>query len=73
LTDEVLQSIAPELFERQDEGTNETALTLRQRSRRVEADEIRAALDAFNGDRDRVCDALGISKTTLWRKLNAAG
>jgi propionate catabolism operon transcriptional regulator len=73
LTDEVLQSIAPELFERQDEGTNETALTLRQRSRRVEADEIRAALDAFNGDRDQVCDALGISKTTLWRKLNAAG
>jgi propionate catabolism operon transcriptional regulator len=39
----------------------------------VEADEIRAALDAFNGDRDQVCDALGISKTTLWRKLNAAG
>jgi propionate catabolism operon transcriptional regulator len=73
LTDEVLQSIAPELFERQDEGTNETALTLRQRSRRVEADEIRAALDAFDGDRDQVCDALGISKTTLWRKLNAAG
>ena len=73
LTDEVLQSIAPELFERQDEGTNETALTLRQRSRRVEADEIRAALDAFNGDRDQVCDALGISKTTLWRKLNAVG
>jgi propionate catabolism operon transcriptional regulator len=38
----------------------------------VEADEIRAALAAHEGDRDAVCEALGISKTTLWRKLNAA-
>jgi propionate catabolism operon transcriptional regulator len=47
-------------------------LTLRQRRRRVEADEIRAALEACNGDRDHVCRLLGISKTTLWRKLNAS-
>jgi propionate catabolism operon transcriptional regulator len=73
LTNEVLQSIAPELFVWQDAAGNDAALTLRQRSRRVEADEIRAALEAFNGDRDQVCEALGISKTTLWRKLNAAG
>jgi transcriptional regulator, propionate catabolism operon regulatory protein len=76
LDDTVLQSIAPELFEQQGSGGADkaaAALTLRQRSRRVEEDEIRAALDAFNGDRDRVCEALGISKTTLWRKLNAAG
>jgi transcriptional regulator, propionate catabolism operon regulatory protein len=69
----VLQSIAPELFESQEGRAAAAAMTLRQRSRRVEADEIRAALDAFNGDRDQVCEALGISKTTLWRKLNAAG
>ncbi|MFP3247790.1 MAG: propionate catabolism operon regulatory protein PrpR, partial [Paraburkholderia sp.] len=73
LTHEVLQSIAPELSGRQDGASNDAALTLRQRSRRVEADEIRAALEAFNGDRDQVCEALGISKTTLWRKLNATG
>jgi transcriptional regulator, propionate catabolism operon regulatory protein len=76
LDDSVLQSIAPELFEQQGPGGADkttAALTLRQRSRRVEEDEIRAALDAFNGDRDRVCEALGISKTTLWRKLNATG
>jgi propionate catabolism operon transcriptional regulator len=72
-TDAVLQSIAPELFEQPETGRDAAALTLRQRSRRVEADEIRAALDACNGDRDQVCEALGISKTTLWRKLNAAG
>ena len=73
LTEAVLQSIAPELFERTEGASNDAALTLRQRSRRVEADEIRAALEGFNGDRDQVCEALGISKTTLWRKLNAAG
>jgi transcriptional regulator, propionate catabolism operon regulatory protein len=44
---------------------------LRERSRHVEADQIRAALAAHGGDRDAVCEALGISKTTLWRKLNA--
>ncbi|QYD71470.1 propionate catabolism operon regulatory protein PrpR [Paraburkholderia edwinii] len=65
-----LRAIAPEVFD--DPARASRALTLRQRSRRVEADEIRAALDACGGDRDRVCELLGISKTTLWRKLNAA-
>ncbi|WP_290370764.1 helix-turn-helix domain-containing protein, partial [Burkholderia vietnamiensis] len=37
---------------------------------RAEADEIRAVLDACGGDRDRACAMLGISKTTLWRKLS---
>jgi len=46
-------------------------LTLRERSRGVEAEEIRAALAAHDGDRDAVCAALGISKTTLWRRLQA--
>jgi propionate catabolism operon transcriptional regulator len=76
LTEHVLQSIAPELFEASQVDAADTAaaaMTLRQRSRRVEADEIRAALEACNGNRDQVCEALGISKTTLWRKLNAAG
>jgi propionate catabolism operon transcriptional regulator len=69
LSVDVLRAIAPELFD--DTAHTAGALTLRQRSRRVEADEIRAALDACGGDRDRVCEMLGISKTTLWRKLNA--
>jgi propionate catabolism operon transcriptional regulator len=73
LTTEVLQSIAPELFERPEGAADDAALTLRQRSRRVEVDEIRAVLAGFNGDRDQACEALGISKTTLWRKLSAAG
>ncbi|MBB2930281.1 propionate catabolism operon regulatory protein PrpR [Paraburkholderia silvatlantica] len=78
LTPDVLRSIAPEVFEsrraaRDAAGTaGEGALTLRERSLHTEADEIRAVLDACNGDRDRACEMLGISKTTLWRRLSAA-
>jgi len=71
LSRDVLQAIAPELFSH-PARTRKASLTLRERSRHVEADEIRAALAAAHGDRDAVCHALGISKTTLWRKLNAS-
>ncbi|WP_373322223.1 propionate catabolism operon regulatory protein PrpR [Paraburkholderia adhaesiva] len=70
LTPDVLRAIAPEIFESRAAG--DAALTLRERSLSVEADEIRAALEACDGDRDRVCALLGISKTTLWRRLSAA-
>ncbi|HKT94344.1 MAG TPA: propionate catabolism operon regulatory protein PrpR [Paraburkholderia sp.] len=78
LTPDVLRSIAPEVFESRGAASGaaaaaaEGALTLRERSLNTEADEIRAALDACNGDRDRACEMLGISKTTLWRRLSAA-
>ncbi|MGQ7933905.1 propionate catabolism operon regulatory protein PrpR [Paraburkholderia sp. D1E] len=71
-TPDVLRTVAPEIFEQPHARTKKAALTLRERSRHVEADEIRTALAACDGDRDAVCQALGISKTTLWRKLNAA-
>jgi transcriptional regulator, propionate catabolism operon regulatory protein len=70
-TRDVLRTVAPEIFAQPQARTKQAALTLRERSRHVEADEIRAALAACDGDRDAVCQALGISKTTLWRKLNA--
>jgi propionate catabolism operon transcriptional regulator len=68
-----LRTIAPELFAENvsGRGASADAKTLRERSRHVEADQIRAALAACNGDRDAACQLLGISKTTLWRKLNA--
>ncbi|MEX3921580.1 propionate catabolism operon regulatory protein PrpR [Paraburkholderia sp. BR10872] len=78
LAPDVLRSIAPEVFESRGAASGaaatagEGALTLRERSLNTEADEIRAALDACNGDRDRACEMLGISKTTLWRRLSAA-
>jgi transcriptional regulator, propionate catabolism operon regulatory protein len=62
-------AIAPEVCEpAQDDDAN---LSLRQLSRTAEADQVRATLTEFGGDRDAACKALGISKTTLWRKLNA--
>jgi propionate catabolism operon transcriptional regulator len=71
LTREMLHAVAPEIVEAHERPTKPAAPTLRERSRHVEADQIRAALAAHDGDRDAACDALGISKTTLWRKLNA--
>lgn len=70
---ETMRTIAPELFagDVNRPSGHADAKTLRERSRHVEADQIRAALAACNGDRDAACRALGISKTTLWRKLNA--
>ena len=70
ITQDVLRLIAPEVFANDVRG-KAPALTLRERSRGVEAEEIRAALAAHDGDRDAVCAALGISKTTLWRRLQA--
>ncbi|KVL12300.1 propionate catabolism operon regulatory protein PrpR [Burkholderia sp. MSMB1826] len=67
-----LQAIAPELFAAPPDAADaDDAQTLHARRRRAEADEIRAVLDACGGDRDRACAVLGISKTTLWRKLSA--
>ncbi|WP_250454359.1 propionate catabolism operon regulatory protein PrpR [Caballeronia sp. ATUFL_M2_KS44] len=63
------EAIAPEVFgAAHDAGGNPS---LRQLSRSAEADQVRATLNEFGGDRDAACKALGISKTTLWRKLNA--
>jgi transcriptional regulator, propionate catabolism operon regulatory protein len=69
-----MRTIAPELFAgAANERSKRTGTaTLRERSRDVEAAQVRAALATCNGDRDAACRALGISKTTLWRKLNAS-
>jgi propionate catabolism operon transcriptional regulator len=72
LTPAVLRSIAPELFEAR-RAPARPSRTLRERRRAEDADDIRATLEACNGDRDRACELLGISRTTLWRRLNAAG
>ncbi|MCR5896124.1 sigma 54-interacting transcriptional regulator, partial [Burkholderia sp. HAN2018] len=71
LDPDALQAIAPELFAAPPDAADaDDAQTLHARRRRAEADEIRAVLDACGGDRDRACAMLGISKTTLWRKLS---
>ncbi|MGI4860608.1 MAG: propionate catabolism operon regulatory protein PrpR [Janthinobacterium lividum] len=65
VTPEWLADIAPELF-----ADDRQASSLKARARRIEVDEIRAALAACDGDRDKACAVLGISKTTLWRRLS---
>lgn len=52
-------------------GSDPTEPTLHARRRHAEAAAIRATLEACGGDRTRACELLGISKTTLWRKLAA--
>ncbi|MDR5758735.1 propionate catabolism operon regulatory protein PrpR [Caballeronia sp. LZ035] len=59
-------ALAPEVFDTEQDATP----GLRQMSRTAEADQVRATLNEYGGDRDAACRALGISKTTLWRKLN---
>ncbi|MCY0385801.1 propionate catabolism operon regulatory protein PrpR [Robbsia sp. Bb-Pol-6] len=67
LTGERLGGIAPELI-----GGDRRAFSLKARARRIEIDEIRTALAGCGGDRDKACAVLGISKTTLWRRLREA-
>jgi transcriptional regulator, propionate catabolism operon regulatory protein len=68
---ESLRAIAPELFATQAVDAEPSAAPLQRRRRQAEIEEIRATLDACGGDRQRACELLGISKTTLWRKLAA--
>jgi DNA-binding NtrC family response regulator len=44
-----------------------------RRARRRADEELRTALDALHWRRDAVARALGISRTTLWRRMRAAG
>jgi len=47
--------------------------TLRQRTDEVERDQILSALEAVNGNRELAAERLGISDTTLWRKMRRLG
>ncbi len=61
---EAMPRIVPELFEAppaQAEGAGQLRL--------VENEEIERALKLFGGHRGRVAEYLGISQTTLWRRL----
>ncbi|WP_027805123.1 propionate catabolism operon regulatory protein PrpR [Paraburkholderia caledonica] len=45
-------------------------MPLKGSGQRHEIDRVRKVLTSFDGDRDKTCEVLGISRTTLWRKLN---
>ena len=44
-----------------------------QARRRAEAEELRRALDAHGWRRSEAASALGMSRTTLWRKMREFG
>jgi propionate catabolism operon transcriptional regulator len=66
LSGEEIERILPELFQSEDHPSA-GANSLREQ----EADAIRQAMLRFGGDRSQVANALGISTTTLWRRLKA--
>lgn len=68
LTASRLGQLLPELDARVMKGST-TVSPLRAVGRRSEAEAAIAMLNACDGDRARAALALGISKTTLWRRL----
>jgi propionate catabolism operon transcriptional regulator len=69
--DEVLRMVAPELFH--SGRLVDAAVGLKASQAQAERDEIERVLRACHGDRALASQTLGISRTTLWRKLKAAG
>lgn len=67
LSDELLQTILPELDSRLGAGT-ELIGTLKE----LEFSAITDAMRRYGGDRQQVARYLGISPTTLWRRLKSA-
>lgn len=67
LSAEDVAAILPELASASSQDGLSAATSLRGR----EAAAIRRAMEKFAGDKARVADYLGISTTTLWRRLRA--
>ncbi|PLW87870.1 hypothetical protein C0029_04695 [Halioglobus japonicus] len=62
LSDEFIAGILPEL-------QRNNAIRPTNSLREQEEASIRQAMQTFNGDKARVAESLGISTTTLWRRL----
>ncbi|MDO9238045.1 MAG: propionate catabolism operon regulatory protein PrpR [Aquabacterium sp.] len=64
-----LQRVAPELFGSPNQASPQRAPRLKALQAQAEQAEIRAVLAACGGDKAQASQRLGISRTTLWRKL----
>jgi propionate catabolism operon transcriptional regulator len=67
-TDGFFRDIAPELFA--DNVVSEGALRLRKLTLQKERELISRVLDDCGGDKDEACRYLGISRSTLWRRMH---
>ena len=72
-----LRQLAPELFAKVPSKVVDGPMAadeqaLKPAQRHSERDHIEATLAACGGDKAAACERLGISRTTLWRKLKAA-
>lgn len=72
-----LRDWAPEVFAPRVVSSSTTAASPPRASRRraatIDAAALRSALDAAGGNREQAAETLGVSRTTLWRWLRAAG
>ncbi|MFE4140471.1 sigma 54-interacting transcriptional regulator [Peribacillus sp. YIM B13472] len=59
-----------ELIKKRKRKTNKLEVEISNDFREMEAEIWRKLLNVCNGDKERLCQTYGISKTTLWRKLN---
>ena len=71
-----VRTVAPELFtagaDRASSDAAEDPSSLKAHQAQRERAEIQRVLDECGGDRTLASQRLGISRTTLWRKLNPA-
>lgn len=67
------EDLPTEVFDRGTMGTERLGIAAPQGAAAREADILRAALEKHRWQREATARALGISRTTLWRKMREAG
>ncbi|MDR4945232.1 sigma 54-interacting transcriptional regulator [Neobacillus cucumis] len=67
---EMLAEKKGKLYDRGGQNQDELQVTISKRFEDMENQLWRQLLERYHGNKDRLCKDFGISKTTLWRKLN---
>jgi len=69
--EKALPRLVPEVFPADNTNTEPDGVASEGRLRQVEREEILKVLGQFGGNKTRTAEYLGISQTTLWRRLKA--
>jgi len=67
---ELLAEKKGKLYDRGGQNQDELQVTISNRFEDMENQLWKQLLERYHGNKDRLCKDFGISKTTLWRKLN---